>query len=237
MLTAVGGELGAEPTNSLLSLTAGMCWGWKWSAQFPPMPTRRSSPIAVCSGHALIAAGGYDSCALSTVEILNVYTQQWSTASSLPHPTSYATAALCEDELYVMGGLNVNDQATLSVLTCSVPELLQSCHLHQRDNRPELATQSTVWQQIADSPYYNSTCATLCGRLIIIGGEDEAGKETAAIHTYDSKTDSWEAVNNMPTARYFALVAEVSGKKLMVVGGECKFTGKLDTVEIAKIVL
>ena len=52
-----------------------------------------------------------------------------------------------------------------------------------------------------------------------MGGWDEAGKNTSAIYTgYNETTDSWEAMGDMPTARWRALVAILNGK-MMVVGG------------------
>ena len=47
---------------------------------------------------------------------------------------------------------------------------------------------------------------------------DKAGKETATISAYNEKTDSWETMADMPTARHHALVAIVS-EKMMVIGG------------------
>ena len=54
LLTAIGGGLGTEVTNRLLSLTGER----KWVEQYPPMPTKRYSAAAVCSGKSLVVAGG-----------------------------------------------------------------------------------------------------------------------------------------------------------------------------------
>ena len=49
--TTIGGDL----TNKLMSLTK----GGKWAEKFPQMPTKRYFVAAVCTGTALIVAGGW----------------------------------------------------------------------------------------------------------------------------------------------------------------------------------
>ena len=239
MLTTVGGESYGGPTNSLLSLT-GEGGDSKWSPLFPAMPTKRRNTAAVYDGCSLIVAGGYaGSKALATVEVLDTNTRQWSTASSLLHPYSLATLGICGDRLYMLGGSDQHGR-TRSVLTCSVPELLQSCQTQSLAGKLRTLTlkKKQVWRQVADAPHYKSTCSVLCGRLVAVGGFDEAGKDTTAISAYNEKTDSWETMADMPTARRLALVATVSGK-MMVIGGVVRgWVGDwtaLDTVEIGTV--
>ena len=236
ILTMVGGYvsgwLSGKATNSLLSLM-GEGGAMKWLPHYPAMPTARKDTAAVCSGHSLIVAGGLGDGGnrLATVEVLDIDTKHWSTACSLPHPLSEATISICRERLYLMGG---RDETGRSVLTCSVPELLQS-QTEKLRTEPEPDRQTTKWRRIADAPYYFSSCATLCGQLVAMGGRKD-GKDTAAIFVYKETTDSWEAMGDMPTARRLALVAILNGK-LMAVGGEIGGRGRLlgtatDVVEI-----
>jgi len=124
LLTAIGGKTpNYELTNSLLSLS-----GDKWTKQFPPMPTKRWLTAVLCSGRSLVVAGGVEegNKNLSTVEVMKTETLQWSTASSLPHTLSEASATLCGDQVYMLGGFDQNGQSK-SVFTCSLAALLQSC--------------------------------------------------------------------------------------------------------------
>ena len=233
MLTTVGGSRGG-PTNSLLSLT-GEGGDSKWSPLFPAMPTKRLNTAAVYDGCSLIVAGGsHGGKRLATVEVLDTNTRQWSTASSLLHPYTEATLGICGDRLYMLGGWDQHDR-TRSVLTCSVPELLQSCQTQSLAGKLRTLTlkKKQVWRQVADAPHYRSTCSILCGRLVVVGGRDEASKDTTAISVYNEKTDSWETMADMPTAHSLALVAIVSGK-MMVIGGVVGRTA-LDTVEIGTV--
>ena len=219
ILTMVGGRISGRATDSLLSLM-GEGRGKKWLLDLPAMPTKRYFTAAVCSGCSLIVAGGEDgSNSLATVEVLDTNTRQWSIASSLPYPFSLATTSICGERLYTLGGEDQTGRWTRSVLSCSIPELLQSCQTQPLAGklRKASANKSTIWRQVADAPYYFSSCATLCGQLVAVGGY-EAGKSTSAISVYNETTGSWEAVGNMPTARSLALVAILNGK-MMVVGG------------------
>ena len=215
-LTMVGGEISDRATDSLLSLM-GEGRGKKWLPHLPAMPTKRYFTAAVCSGRSLIVAGGQDgNNRLATVEVLDTDARQWSIASSLTRPLTMATISICGERLYMLGGYQTGYYSgTRSVLSCSIPELLQSCQTQPLAGklRTAPANKSTIWRQVADAPHYESSCATLCGQLVAVGGS-----YASAISVYNETTDSWEAMGNMPTARGWALVANLNGK-MMVVGG------------------
>ena len=234
-LTAIGGVTSNdEVTNSLLSLTDN-----KWTKRFPPMPTKRGSTAVVCSGRSLVVAGGLGKGikSLSTVEVMDTETLQWSTASSLPHPLHQATATLSRDQIYMLGGFDLAESSK-SVFTCSLAALLQSCQpqsLVARLKTLSLASGPKVWHQLADTPVTFSPCASLHGRLLAVGGRDSDDKETTAIHMYKTTTNSWEVISHMASPRYRCLVAVLPHNELMVVGGGTPH-GLTDCVEIASIV-
>ena len=236
LLTAVGGYQSGKPTNTLLSLT-GEGSKRKWSKHFPPMPTKRYWTAVVCSGRSLVVAGGTGDIItiLSTVEVMDTESLQWFTASSLPHPLSSASATICGENLYLLGSYDQSGQ-TKSVFTCSLSVLLQSCQpqpLGARSLSP--AQESGVWQKTADTPVYQSTCTTLCGHLLAVGGRDSDRKPITAIHKYDPINDSWTVISHMAIPRYRGLVAVLPGDKLMVVGGNVDTYRKIPDVEIATV--
>ena len=235
LLTAIGGVSGRNTTNQLLSLTG----KGKWVKRFPPMPTKRYGTAAVCSGKSLVVAGGGggDHNELHTVEVMNTDTLQWSTASSLPFALRYASATICQDRIYLLG--NEVSSELRSVLASSMADLQQSCRPQSLGARLETLTLQEVWHRVADLPVRSSSCATLCGQLLAIGGSDDYFENcTTAIHQYNPATNSWEVISHMPTARCNTLVAVLPGNKLMVVGGmKREWVGEIvretDTVEIA----
>ena len=201
------------------------------------MPTKRWLTAVVCSGKSLIVAGGSGRSGrrdkdLSTVEVMDTETLQWSTASSLPHPLCHATTALCGDQLYVLG--------IKALITCSLDALLQSCQpqslgLRARLKNLALASAPKVWCELVDTSYYRSTCASLCGQLLAVGGRDSERIATTAVHMYNTTTNSWEVISHMATPRYGCLVVVLPHNELMVVGGRTP-EGKTDSVEFATIV-
>ena len=227
ILTAIGGckyMFHPDPENKLLSIVNDK--DKKWVEHFPPMPTKRDNTAAVTTKQHLIVAGGKSllSHYLNTVEVMDVRTLVWSTAASLPHPYSRASATVCGDHLFMLGG-NDKDGRTKSVLTCSLTKLLQSCSETLSD---------PVWCRITDVPVYHSTCAAVNGELVAVGGLDEENKSTSAVHKYNPTTNSWDLVSNMSTARYDCLVAVLPTNKLMVVGG--RLHSIFSKVEIANII-
>ena len=232
LLTAIGGQIRGA-TDKLLSIVKDR--DQKWVECFPPMPTKRSHTAAVTTKQHLIVAGGNsEPNRLNTVEMMDIQTLVWSTAASLPHPYSRASATICGDQLYMLGGLD-NDGHSKSVLTCSLTKLLQSCSDHE-------TLSYSVWHRITDVPGYRSTCAAVNGELVAVGGQDTVGKTTAAVHKYNPTTDSWDLISNMPTARDSCLVAVLPTNEIMVVGGYKRiFRGELilidstGKVEIASI--
>ena len=219
-LTAIGGYTPRyEVTNKLLSLQR---IGWK--EMFPLMPTKRSSVTAVTTKEHLIVAGGCGGGVRNlTTEVMDTGTLVWSTVANLPHPYYSASVTICGDQLYMLGGEDNKDK-TKSVLTCSLTELLQSS---------PSSSSIIIWYRVADAPAYRSTCAAVNGELLAIGGCDKCGKPSSAIHKYNSTTNSWDLISNMPTASYNCFVAVLPTNEMMVIGRYDEYGISKNTVEIA----
>ena len=228
-LTTVGGYSQSTYSNYLISLT-GEGSDRSWAKKFPPMPTGRRDTIALCTETSLIVAGGRGEGGkvLSTVEVMNTENNQWSTAADLPEPLYWASATVCGDQLYVLGGHNKDHISTKSVYTCLVSALLQSCFQSSEDK-------ASIWRQVADLPVDSSTCESYHGRLLAIGGKMELEKPTTAIYMYNSTTDSWEIISHMMTGRRDCFAAVLpSCNQLVVVGGYTGY-GETNTVEVASV--
>ena len=234
IVTAVGGRQSGNCTNTLLSLTASKGGKRKWVEHFPPMPTKREFIAVTCSGKNLLVAGGRGEgyTKLTTVEVMNMDTLQWSTASHLPYPLSDATATLCGERVYLVGGLDQDGYSSNSVLTCSLSTLLQTQTVAAK--MKSLPKNQFIWHMIADLPVKCSTCVTLNGQLLAVGGRSTDKMDSNNIYSYNTETSSWEVISHMPTPRRWCLVTVLCGNKLMVLGGQTN-TGDLDTVEFGKL--
>ncbi len=212
------------PTNALVSLT-GTESERKWSEYFPPMPTKRHYPAVVCSGTSLVAVGGWaEEGLLSTVEVMDTGTDmpQWFTATSPHHPFTLASATICGDNLYLLGGWYENGR-TKSVLTCSLTALLQSCQpqpLEVKLNTLSLAEDPGVWHRVADVPVYRSTCTTLCGQLLAVGGLNDGYENSDAVYKYDPTKNIWNIISHTPSTSSYPLVVPLPGDNLVVCYGE-----------------
>ena len=192
LLTLIGGNLHCNTlTNQLYSLT-GESNDRRWTEEFPPMPTKRQGTTALCTGTALVVAGGRDRnmSTLRTVEVLNTETLQWSTAADLPQPLVFAPAMVCCDHIHIL------DEFTM--YTCSksifpsIPE--QKSVLTRLWNR-----RVEVWKKIAAPPVTETTCVSIHGQLLAVGGKNSDMEPTTAIHLYNRTANSWEVVSHMRT--------------------------------------
>ena len=225
LLTAIGGLSKGDNQNKLLSIVDDR--NKKWVEHFPSMPTKRRYTAAVTTKQHLIVAGGTRrSSYLNTVEVMDIETLVWSMAASLPHPYySSASATICGDRLYMLGGYDESGE-TKSVLTCSLTELLRSCDETSSDS---------VWSRITDAPVVKSTCVVVGGKLVAVGGWDTAKeKNTSAVYKYNMISESWDIITKMPTSRRFCLVAVLPTNEMIVAGGVIGYTIS-NIVEIAKI--
>ena len=230
--------MGDPFTNKLMSLTD----EHKWTEEFPPMPTKRRFATAVCTGTVLIIAGGTgENGPVTTVEVLNFETSQWSTAVDLPKPLIYCSAAVHGDQLYVLGG-GLGDK---SAYTCSVSALLQT--YTQRSlvgtfkHALSLSNSSSngVWSKLPDLPVEESTCVNSCEQLFAVGGRDSDIKPTTAVYMYNQDTNSWNIISHMTTARKDCFAAVLPNNQLMVVGGEIKISNRWiisDSVEFGSLI-
>ena len=223
LLTSVGGWNSRGPTSTLLSLT-GKGVRKQWSDVFPPMPTPRYSTACITIKKALVVAGGRAYDDLTTVEVMDINTKQWTTVCPLPQKLRSPSVIVCEDSLYLAGGFSEE-----SVLTCSLPDLWQPEILGSRIQWT--LTRLNVWKEISCLPVTGSTLASFNGHLLAIGGRD-SWTSTTDVYRYDSHTDSWHVISQMKNERWLCLAVTLPEDRLIVVGGYIHYTNKTDHVEI-----
>ena len=234
-LTGIGGAVdismsGNTYSKELFSLTEQRTW--VSVLKLPPMPSERYDVCALTAKEHLIVAGGInkgvDDSKFSTVEVLNTKTRIWSAVANLCHPYSRASVTICGDHVYILGGCDNNLSDLKSVITCSLSNLLKST-----------PSSAGVWRRVANVPLYMSTCASVCGELLAVGGcvKDsivkrmwreiadiahgiEGRKAKDCIYRYNQKTNTWDLIGHIPTPRWNCLVAVGPAGEIMVVGGE-----------------
>ena len=235
-LTTVGGYYGYDfqDTNKLFSLI-GEGSHRRWTEMFPPMPTKRYHVAVLCSGTALVVAGGShgNDQKMTTVEILSTETQQWYTAPDLPEPLSESSLIHCGDRVYLLGGVNKDHIGTNSVYCCSLTSLLSSV-VSKSANTPLQSSKGGKWSRIADLPAKLSTGISLNGQLLAVGGTQNS-EEITAVHVYQPITNSWAVISHMTTCRCKCLAVVLPDNKLMIIGGSTKNNKKwCDSTEFGR---
>ena len=170
------------------------------------MNTVHSSP-AVVSTNITLVIGGYVGVAgwTATVEVLHMRSKRWYVLNNLPLPLFLPSATICGSQLHILGldgaGYSCSLQALLSsdqpVTSLSISNFLK-------------------WTPLPQLPVEYSTAATLCGQLVIVGGE-QGMLQVNSIHQLIG--GQWVEISTMSGCREKCLVVTPSPDKMMVVGG------------------
>ena len=208
-LTAVGGRDKAEHYNKVLHTYKRRKAQWVVNPEYPTMNTSRSQAAVVSTsyGDNIIAIGGYTaSGCCSTVELFQVKTRKWYELTDLPHPLTYPSATIiCGNQVHVIGGSHKG-------YSCSLQALLSS----DKPITPQSARRLITWTLLPSLPVTHSTAATLCGRLVIIGGR-RGGTPVNSIHQLVG--EQWVVIGFMTSGRERCLSVSPSPDRVLIVGG------------------
>ena len=197
---------------------------WIKSTTIPPMPTARHSSTAVSwtSPPALIVCGGSgdQNKPMTVVEVYHGRTSQWHTVSPLPVPRQLMTHTIINNVLFLVGGYSGSggDTYTKTVMSVSIPQLLESCI------QPSSAS-LIQWRSnsIPDVPYFFSSAATLGGCLLVVGGNTSSsfleGTKVSSIHAYCPSSSSWVVIGELPRPLRSCIIATLPTGELLVMGG------------------
>ena len=244
LLTTIGGRLSStrETTDKLLSLVNEL-GTHKWVETFPPMPTKRCYTVTANTGKELVVAGGSVTGrpeeGTTVVEVMDIQSLTWCTAISLPMPITNGSMSICGEDVYIVGGKIVLTLAlhaftnTFSLQTPLTERLIESLTHSLSLTAPYQEVH--VWTRRADIPVHCTTCASVNGQLLAVGGVESEGKVSAAIYKYDRDSDCWEVITHISVPRYNCHTAVLSSNELMVVGGCIRTHHLTNSVEIMQV--
>ena len=198
-LTAVGGW-GGPHTNKLFTLRQG-----RWVMHYPPMIFGRSSPAVVSTsdGNYIVVIGGNDGDGdwTATVQLFHVMSRRWCELRNLPRALTQPSTTISENQLHVIG--------RITGYSCSLQALLSS----DQPITSQSVSNILKWTPLPQLPVDRSTAATLCGQLVIVGGESDVN----SIHQLID--GQWVKSGSMSSGRKLCLVVTPSPNKMMIVGG------------------
>ena len=212
-LTAVGGG-NRQLSNKLFTLRQK-----KWVKEYPSMKTARRSPAVVSAsdGDHIIVIGGWGRNGWTAAfELFQVKTRRWYETVKLPQPLFFPSATVCGDQVHVISSGPENYSGYSSSL--------QALPSSDQPITSQSLSRSLSWNPLPPLPVAESTAATLCGQLVIIGGQ----RDKSLINSiYQLVEGQWVEIGSMTRGRKWCLSVSPSPDKLMIVGGR----GAEDSVE------
>ena len=234
-VTAVGGCTDVEDFSTLASLEIRPGRRSRWVVRLKNMPTKRYSAAAVSNKEVLIVMGGFaDGRPLSSVEIMDVESEQWYIASSLPSMFHRHSAALYGNSVYVLGGKDPSGMTT-SVFQSSISLLL----LRAVSATCRNTDVDSPWKKLCPLPLSFTTSLLVCNvsgykQLVAFGGYyTDKQQRSSDVHVYDTSNNSWRQAGAMISPRSSCICAALSNVGVIVVGGKNRLGLLSDTVEIA----
>jgi N-acetylneuraminic acid mutarotase len=164
------------------------------------MSQRRSYVAAAELGGRIYVAGGMvgeTGRPLATFSRYEPRTDRWETLDRLPDATRAAAAAELHGVIYVVGGTTADG-----------------------NTRALLAWDDSGWRERAPlpAPRFNHSAVAAAGRLFVLGGLDDDGRETREVYAYDPGADRWSQATRLPRPMH-AFGAVVFRGELWVIGG------------------
>ena len=211
-LTAVGGWRFPRFSNKLLTLK----WG-EWGKEYPPMNTGCTSPalVTTADGEYLIVIGGNLGVKwTSRVELFHVKLRMWYKLKDLPEPLPRPSATICGDLIQVIGSDGRGYSSAFQV---------------ESSSDQSITTPILTWKRLPPSPLMQSTSASVCGQLLLIGGVRN-GPLVDSIHQLVG--GKWLGIGSMDIARKWCLVVNPSPDKIIILGG----WGALKSIEECTVV-
>ena len=191
----------------------------EWEEILTPMPTARYCLSVLTTATVIIACGGKKGTANERVEVYSSETSQWYTADPLPRPCCLMTSVTIGSNVFLLGGIGVNNEAIRSTFHADIAMLIE------RAVSPiQHPTTTSVWKTLPDTPLRWSAAATLSGSLLAVGGTDDNGTVQPAVYVFTPFTNKWVRIQSgdLPAARYVATAVQLPNNRVMVVGGEDK---------------
>ena len=172
----------------------------------PPMKAARShtAVVSTSDGESVVVMGG-DGVGggggwTTTVELFQVKRRRWCKVTGLPQSLSRPSATICDNHIHI---IDIDDNG----YSCSVQDLPITSHS---------TSHPISWSPLPLLPVTSSTAATLCGQLVIIGGE-QGGSSVNSI--YQLVDGQWVEIDSMTRDKDSCLVVNPSPDKMMIVGG------------------
>ena len=201
LVTAGGTTENDEVVKKVLVLNAGQ---WK---DYNEMTTARCHATAVGYHSMLIVVGGVANvegtlATVSTTELLDATNGCWYTCNNLLSPHLQLKAAIMNNKLYLLGGVDKDTKSSPQVFVASLDTL---------------STHQLIWQSAPNTPWRGSAPVVLYNKfLLTVGGKQQSF--ASEVNIFNPSTGQWIHFTNIPVARCAPAVVGVADN-IIVIGG------------------
>ena len=194
-----------------------------WKQSIPPMPVACESPAVLYYQSTLIAAGGYNGHArTSVVQVFREETSQWYTTEPLPFLWDYPSSLVIGNRWYLLGGGVQKEDYSNRVICANVDLLLQKAVPYCDQALTDRDSTNSAWEILPNTPHYGPAAATLAASLLAVGGATTNKRPTTthtAVYVYSPCTNVWIHISDLPAPWLWAAAAMLSPTELLVIGG------------------
>lgn len=241
MIYVYGGNVGAGATSYTSALEMYNPATDTWATKTPG--TVRGSVAVGAIGGKLYAVGGeYNLEKLTTGRVYDPSTDQWASIASLPTGTSNAACGVVEDRLYVVGSSDATknnycyDPVTNSwTKKADIPSVGSyptgasasgKLYVFTKVDSNDLVycydPTTNQWTLKASRPSQRQRigmqAAVIGHRIVLAGGLSASGALLNTAEVYDTVTDTWEPLPDLPGQIRESTLASANGK-VYVIGG------------------
>lgn len=208
-----------------------------WDLETRMLTPRGRTTALTCvydNNKVLIVTGGetLDSTSgkVKSLKVVEVYDgESWRTASEVPVTHSSSSGTIVHNDVFLHGGWTKRGHEMLTVCTCSLEDLINSC---------KMSPKPQVWSQITPTfPIARTTSTMFCDHLLIAGGIMNIRAKTAVseIRIYNRYTRQWKTVGHLPQALSLCFVVALPDNTLLVIGGQPDTSTSTKDVQIFEL--
>ena len=213
----------------------------QWKQVLPPMPTGRLCPAVICHANLLLVTGGLAedvSTVLNTTDVLDFTTMKWSAPEglNLPVPILGPHLALCDEYLYLVGGMTVHPRQSPEDYNSQAWRANWS-DVKQTAAPQHFQPQRGVWTKIADPLTLLTTLVSCGGTLYTVGGMTGDDKPISTVYTYITARNQWVSVGDMSVGRVDHCAVPLSSNAIFVAGGRFLNESKVALSSLTELLL
>ena len=200
LLTVGGRDKRYKVTNQVLIMNDDQL------KNYAKMTTARSTAAAAGHQGMLIITGGVDDKdkTLSSTELFDSANGQWYTCGDLPQPHCWLRSVIADNILYLLGGSDKDYSDSSAVFTAPLDALSR----HQ-----------LKWNTHQDTPWCYSTPVCVNGTQLLTVGGRKGSKCVSDVYKLSKVSHNWEAIGNIPSARYSSAAISTADNRVIVIAG------------------